>query len=384
MKMMNRLIEREREFRRDNGGALHLDEAGFGVTDVPVDPTLVREYLGADDLGGSEGQFDAVRTGEVLRRSQRGAAEELDEEFDGDLAGVEEPIAIYLREIDRVPLLKPHEEVELAKAIEAGEIAKKQLAAGIGDRAELEQTIRAGEAARRHLTEANLRLVVSVAKRYLGRGLPLLDLIQEGNLGLQRAVEKFDYRRGFRFSTYATWWIRQSVSRAVADQARTIRIPVHMIEQIGQYYRTAHALHQDLGRDPTVEEVATAMGSTPERVENIIRAARQPVSLETPLGDEDELTLGELVPDRVGKEPAAVVAENSLREELDDVLAELTERQRAVVKLRFGLVDGRARTLEEIGNELNLSRERVRQIEAEAFHKLRQPRVWAKLRDFIE
>lgn len=384
MKMMNRLIEREREFNRENGGALHLDETGFGVTDVPVDPNLVRDYLGADDLGGPDGQFDAARTGEVLRRSQRGAAEELEEEFDGDLAGIEEPIAIYLREIDRVPLLKPHEEVELAKAIEAGEIAKKQLAAGTGDRAALEQTVRAGEAARRHLTEANLRLVVSVAKRYLGRGLPLLDLIQEGNLGLQRAVEKFDYRRGFRFSTYATWWIRQSVSRAVADQARTIRIPVHMIEQIGQYYRTAHALHQDLGRDPTVEEVATAMGSTPERVENIIRAARQPVSLETPLGDEDELTLGELVPDRVGKEPAAVVAENSLREELDDVLAELTERQRAVVKLRFGLVDGRARTLEEIGNELNLSRERVRQIEAEAFHKLRQPRVWAKLRDFID
>ncbi|GIW08380.1 MAG: RNA polymerase sigma factor [Dehalococcoidia bacterium] len=380
---MNRLIERERELSRENGGALHIDDGGFGTIEMPVDPALVREFLGSDELGGPEGQFDAARTGEVLRRGRQ-AREESDDEFDGDLAGAEEPIAIYLREIDRVPLLKPHEEIALAQAIEAGEIAKKQLAEGVGDRHELEKTILAGEAARRHLTEANLRLVVSVAKRYLGRGLPLLDLIQEGNLGLQRAVEKFDYRRGFRFSTYATWWIRQSVSRAVADQARTIRIPVHMIEQIGQYYRTAHALHQDLGRDPTVEEVAKAMGSTPERVENIIRAARQPVSLETPLGDEDELTLGDLVPDRIGQEPAAAVAENSLREELDEVLADLTERQRAVVKLRFGLVDGRARTLEEIGNELNLSRERVRQIEVEAFNKLRQPRVWSKLRDFLE
>ncbi|MCL6647049.1 MAG: sigma-70 family RNA polymerase sigma factor [Chloroflexi bacterium] len=382
--MMNRLIERERELTREQSGTMHLDEPGFGGAAAPIDPELVREFLGSDDLGGPDGQFDAARTGEVLRRSRQATSEDLEEEFDGDLAGAEEPIAIYLREIDRVPLLKPHEEIELAKAIEAGEIAKRQLAEGVGNREELEEIIRRGEAARRHLTEANLRLVVSVAKRYLGRGLPLLDLIQEGNLGLQRAVEKFDYRRGFRFSTYATWWIRQSVSRAVADQARTIRIPVHMIEQIGQYYRTAHALHQDLGRDPTVDEVAEAMGSTPDRVENIIRAARQPVSLETPLGDEDELTLGDLVPDKVSQEPAVVVAENSLREEIEEVLSELTERQQAVIKLRFGLVDGRARTLEEIGSELNLSRERVRQIEAEAFNKLRQPRVWAKLRDYLE
>jgi RNA polymerase primary sigma factor len=383
--MTNRLIERERELTREPSGTMHLDEPGFGGATAPIDPELVREFLGSDDLGGPDGQFDAARTGEVLRRIRQATNEDSsEEEFDSDLDGAEEPIAIYLREIDRVPLLKPHEEIELAKAIEAGEIAKKQLAEGVGNREELEEIIRRGEAARRHLTEANLRLVVSVAKRYLGRGLPLLDLIQEGNLGLQRAVEKFDYRRGFRFSTYATWWIRQSVSRAVADQARTIRIPVHMIEQIGQYYRTAHALHQDLGRDPTVDEVAEAMGSTPDRVENIIRAARQPVSLETPLGDEDELTLGDLVPDKVSQEPAVVVTENSLREEIEEVLSELTERQRAVIKLRFGLVDGRARTLEEIGSELNLSRERVRQIEAEAFNKLRQPRVWAKLRDYLE
>ena len=316
-------------------------------------------------------------------RAANYVADEEDEVVEDDLHGAEEPIAIYLREIDRVPLLKPQQEVDLAMAIEAGEAAKKEVAEGRAT-AETAKILEAGSTARKQLTEANLRLVVSVAKRYLGRGLPLLDLIQEGNLGLQRAVEKFDYKRGFRFSTYATWWIRQSVSRAVADQARTIRIPVHMIEQIGEYYRTAQRLHQERGRDATVEEIAKAMDSTPERVENIIRAARQPISLETPVGDDEELTLGELVPDRVGAEPGNAVAENSLREELDDVLAGLTDRQRSVIRLRFGIADGRSRTLEEIGNELNLSRERVRQIEVEAFAKLRQPNVRAKLRDYLE
>jgi RNA polymerase primary sigma factor len=353
-----------------------------------TNPELVREVLTGAGIDILDQNHDSDEPNDML--SGRGAValatdyEDEEEERGDDLAGVEEPIAIYLREIDRVPLLKAPEEVELAMAIELGEAAKQQLREGAENSVELRGTIVAGEDARRKLTEANLRLVVSVAKRYVGRGMALLDLIQEGNLGLQRAVEKFDYRRGFRFSTYATWWIRQSVSRAVADQARTIRIPVHMIEQIGDYYRTAQRLHQEKGHDASVEEIAAAMGTTKERVENIIRAARQPISLETPIGGDDELILGDLVPDKVGNEPGAIVTENALHEELVEVLDDLNPRQRSVVMLRFGMTDGRARTLEEIGMELNLSRERVRQIEVEAFAKLRQPKIRAKLRDFLE
>jgi RNA polymerase primary sigma factor len=352
-----------------------------GTISSEIQEILAESGLALDQRGPSG--FEDENDLEARSSTKPSQVDDDEESFVDDLAGAEEPIAIYLREIDRVPLLKPFEEIDLAQAIELGELAKQGIADGSDTSKEAYDLVRKGAAARKQLTEANLRLVVSVAKRYLGRGLPLLDLIQEGNLGLQRAVEKFDHRRGFRFSTYATWWIRQSVSRAVADQARTIRIPVHMIEQIGDYYRTAQELHQELGRDATLEEVAKAMETTTERVENIVRAARQPISLETPVGDDEELTLGELVPDKSSAEPSLAVTENSLREEIDGILASLTERQRAVIQLRFGLMDGRQRTLEEIGNELGLSRERVRQIEVEAFAKLRQPGVRKALRDYL-
>ncbi len=302
------------------------------------------------------------------------------------LEGVAGPIALYLREIDQVPLLTAEQEVELAKAIEAGRQAAQRLARpdlAPEERAALEEQVRAGEEARRRLTEANLRLVVSVAKKYIGRGVPLLDLIQEGNLGLARAVEKYDYRRGFRFSTYAHWWIRQAVTRAIADQARTIRIPVHMIELIGAVFRTARRLHQELGREPTAEEVAQALGTTPDRVRQAIRAAHQPISLETPIGEEEDDRLIDLVADRQTVAPVEAAEARSLGDVLRQFLAELSERERAVIEMRFGLRDGRAYTLEEIGAALNLSRERVRQIEAEALRKLRRPELRERVAEYL-
>jgi RNA polymerase primary sigma factor len=274
---------------------------------------------------------------------------------------LDDPVRMYLREIGRVPLLRKEQEVEYAMAIEQGD-----------------------EEARRQLTEANLRLVVSIAKKYIGRGMSFLDLIQEGNMGLIRAVEKFDYRRGYKFSTYATWWIRQAVSRALADQARTIRVPVHMVESINKQIRVSRRLLQELGREPTEDEIAEEMGITPERVREIITIARDPVSLETPVGDEDDSHLGDFIEDKLAPAPLEEASMAMLRLEVEHVLDTLTPRERRVLQLRFGLIGGHQRTLEEVGKRFGVTRERIRQIESKALRKLRHPARSGRLSDFIE
>lgn len=274
---------------------------------------------------------------------------------------LDDPVRMYLKEIGRVPLLSSEEEVNLAKRMEAGD-----------------------EEAKKRLVEANLRLVVSIAKRYVGRGMQFLDLIQEGNLGLIKAVEKFDYRKGYKFSTYATWWIRQAITRAIADQARTIRIPVHMVETINKLIRVSRQLLQELGREPSPEEVAAQMDIPVDRVHEILKIAQEPVSLETPIGEEEDSHLGDFIPDEDALAPAEAAAYVLLREQLDDVLGTLTDREQKVLKLRFGLEDGRARTLEEVGQEFGVTRERIRQIEAKALRKLRHPSRSKRLKDFLE
>ncbi|MBC5997712.1 RNA polymerase sigma factor RpoD [Romboutsia ilealis] len=274
---------------------------------------------------------------------------------------IDDPVRMYLKEIGKIPLLKPHEEVELAKRmLEGDEIAKQRL------------------------VEANLRLVVSIAKRYVGRGMLFLDLIQEGNLGLIKAVEKFDYEKGFKFSTYATWWIRQAITRAIADQARTIRIPVHMVETINKLIRVSRQLLQELGRDPKPEEIAKEMEMTEEKVREIMKIAQDPVSLETPIGEEEDSHLGDFIPDDDAPAPAEAAAYSLLKEQIEEVLGSLNEREQKVLKLRFGLEDGRARTLEEVGKEFDVTRERIRQIEAKALRKLRHPSRSKKLRDYLD
>ena len=274
---------------------------------------------------------------------------------------IDDPVRMYLKEIGKIPLLKPHEEVELAKRmLEGDEIAKQKL------------------------VEANLRLVVSIAKRYVGRGMLFLDLIQEGNLGLIKAVEKFDYVRGFKFSTYATWWIRQAITRAIADQARTIRIPVHMVETINKLIRVSRQLLQELGRDPKPEEIAKEMEMSEEKVREIMKIAQDPVSLETPIGEEEDSHLGDFIPDEDALAPAEAAAYSLLKDQIEEVLGSLNEREQKVLKLRFGLEDGRARTLEEVGKEFDVTRERIRQIEAKALRKLRHPSRSKKLRDYLD
>ena len=275
--------------------------------------------------------------------------------------GVEDPVRMYLKEIGKIPLLSTDEEIELAKKMELGD-----------------------QEARKRLAEANLRLVVSIAKRYVGRGMQFLDLIQEGNLGLIKAVEKFDYRKGYKFSTYATWWIRQAITRAIADQARTIRIPVHMVETINKLIRVSRQLLQELGREPTPEEIAAEMNMPVERVREILKISQEPVSLETPIGEEEDSHLGDFIQDDNVPVPADAAAFTLLKEQLEEVLGTLTEREQKVLTLRFGLEDGRARTLEEVGKEFNVTRERIRQIEAKALRKLRHPSRSRKLKDYLE
>ncbi|WP_271628702.1 RNA polymerase sigma factor RpoD [Caldicellulosiruptor sp. DIB 104C] len=274
---------------------------------------------------------------------------------------IDDPVRMYLKEIGKIPLLTPEEEIELAKRIEQGD-----------------------EEAKKRLAEANLRLVVSIAKRYVGRGMLFLDLIQEGNLGLLKAVEKFDYRKGYKFSTYATWWIRQAITRAIADQARTIRIPVHMVETINKLVRVSRQLLQEKGREPTPEEIAKEMNMPVEKVREILKIAQEPVSLETPIGEEEDSHLGDFIPDDDALAPSEAAAYSMLKEQLLEVLDSLNEREKKVLKLRFGLEDGRARTLEEVGKEFNVTRERIRQIEAKALRKLRHPSRSKKLKDFLE
>ena len=316
-----------------------------------------------------------------------------------DGVSIEDPVRMYLKEIGKVPLLSAEEEIELAKNREAGAVAKEKIAilksreenATEEELAEIKEEIKnlqkdldAGDEAKKRLAEANLRLVVSIAKRYVGRGMLFLDLIQEGNLGLIKAVEKFDYRKGYKFSTYATWWIRQAITRAIADQARTIRIPVHMVETINKLIRVSRQLLQELGREPSPEEIAAEMNMPVERVREILKISQEPVSLETPIGEEEDSHLGDFIQDDNVPVPADAAAFTLLKEQLEEVLGTLTEREQKVLTLRFGLEDGRARTLEEVGKEFNVTRERIRQIEAKALRKLRHPSRSRKLKDYLE
>ena len=309
---------------------------------------------------------------------------------------IDDPVRMYLKEIGKVPLLSPDEEINLAQAMAAGAAASEKLAELKAKRdageevtvmpqeeAAWHKDYKAGERAKQKLAEANLRLVVSIAKRYVGRGMLFLDLIQEGNLGLIKAVEKFDYTKGYKFSTYATWWIRQAITRAIADQARTIRIPVHMVETINKVIRVSRQLLQELGHDPSPAEISAEMGMPVEKVREILKIAQEPVSLETPIGEEEDSHLGDFIPDEGASEPSEAASFTLLKEQLMDVLSTLTPREEKVLKLRFGIEDGRTRTLEEVGKEFNVTRERIRQIEAKALRKLRHPSRSKKLKDFL-
>jgi RNA polymerase primary sigma factor len=302
--------------------------------------------------------------------------EEEPEEQIPDGLSLDDPVRMYLKEIGRVPLLSMEQEKSLAMRIEAGELEARRN--GTMDSA----IVDSGEEAKRQLTEANLRLVVSIAKKYVGRGMLFLDLIQEGNLGLIRAVEKFDYRKGYKFSTYATWWIRQAITRALADQARTIRIPVHMVETINRLIKISRQLLQELGREPSVEEIAEAMGLSPEKVREVMKISQEPISLETPIGEEEDSHLGDFIEDQEAVAPAEAASVMLLKEKMQDVLQNLTERERKVLVLRFGLEDGHQRTLEEVGQEFGVTRERIRQIEAKALRKLRHPSRGKALKDY--
>ena len=363
---MDELLERGKA----NGDTLTCSELVEALEQQMMTPDAM-DVLYQRLIDGNVEIVDDTEAGEMIGEEPADLEEDLDKD-DAELdletelsvpegVAVDDPVRMYLKEIGRVPLLTADEEIELARRMEAGD-----------------------ESARHRLEEANLRLVVSIAKRYVGRGMLFLDLIQEGNLGLLKAVEKFDYSKGYKFSTYATWWIRQAITRAIADQARTIRIPVHMVETINKYIRISRQLLQDLGRDPTAEEVAKEMGLSTLRVREIMKIAQEPVSLETPIGEEEDSHLGDFIEDEAAPAPAEAASFMLLREQLEEVLETLTDREKNVLRLRFGLEDGRSRTLEEVGQSFGVTRERIRQIEAKALRKLRHPSRSKVLRDFLE
>ncbi len=345
-------------------------------------------YLQNHDIpvyGDEEEAEQEMRARAGGRRDDNGE-EALEEELDLSDLPATDPISLYFHEMGRVPLLTPEEEQELAKTLERGRRAEKRLAKDGHDPVEREkllEEVRKGQEAREKLIRANTRLVVSVAKRYVGQGVPLPDLIQEGNLGLMRAVNKFDYRRGYKFSTYATWWIRQAVSRAVSDQGRTIRLPVHMGDSIRRLYRTIHQLEQEWGRPPTPEEIAEAMDLDPRRVRWMLRVSRHPLSLEQPVGEEEDSELGSFIEDDDSTPPPEAADQTLLREKLEELLDTLSPREARILRLRFGLQDGHYYTLEEVGKKFGLTRERIRQIEAQALNRLRHPRRSRQLKDFL-
>jgi len=357
---------------KKNKSILELQEINDFFSDMELDAEQmekVYEYLEANHIdvlrvsGDGDGieELDDVDDSDIILTDEDDVDMEKIDLSVPDGISIEDPVRMYLKEIGKVPLLSADEEVELAKRMAEGD-----------------------EDAKKRLAEANLRLVVSIAKRYVGRGMLFLDLIQEGNLGLIKAVEKFDYHKGFKFSTYATWWIRQAITRAIADQARTIRIPVHMVETINKLIRVSRQLLQELGREPTPEEIAAELDMPVERVREILKISQEPVSLETPIGEEEDSHLGDFIQDDNVPVPAEAAAQTLLKEQLDEVLDTLTEREQKVLRLRFGMDDGRARTLEEVGKEFDVTRERIRQIEAKALRKLRHPSRSRKLRDYLD
>ena len=374
------LIARGRE-----AGSLGLEEVELALVAGDLPPEALDGVLLALQTAGVPVLDPEPES--PAEEAEREARERREEDEASKAGPTSDPVRLYLKEIGKVPLLSASQEVELAKAVEAGLFAVERLAdPGLSEalRRDLQAVAVAGVLAKRHLVEANLRLVVSIAKRYVGRGMLFLDLIQEGNLGLIRAVEKFDYKRGFKFSTYATWWIRQAITRAIADQARTIRIPVHMVETINKVGRLQRQLLQELGREPTPEELGAALDLPAAKVVEIQSLAREPVSLDTPVGATDDSHLGDFIEDVDAVVPVDAASFLLLKQQLGHVLHELTDREKTVIELRFGLTDGRARTLEEVGQEFGVTRERIRQIESKTLLKLRQPSRAAKLRDYLD
>lgn len=401
LKFQQKLIE-ILELGKKKKNMLEYQEIADFFKDLNLDPEkfeMVIDYLeqnGIDVLKISND--DDVDDDIILDEEDEVEVEKIDLSVPEGVS-VEDPVRMYLKEIGKVPLLSADEEIELAQNMEDGAVATEKINVLKGrldgtseeEKAEIKEEIKTlqrdvdkGADAKKRLAEANLRLVVSIAKRYVGRGMLFLDLIQEGNLGLIKAVEKFDYKKGYKFSTYATWWIRQAITRAIADQARTIRIPVHMVETINKLIRVSRQLLQELGREPSPEEIAKEMSMPVERVREILKISQEPVSLETPIGEEEDSHLGDFIKDDNVPVPADAAAFTLLKEQLEEVLGTLTEREQKVLTLRFGLEDGRARTLEEVGKEFNVTRERIRQIEAKALRKLRHPSRSRKLKDYLE
>lgn len=401
LKFQQKLIE-ILELGKKKKNMLEYQEIADFFKDLNLDPEkfeMVIDYLeqnGIDVLKISND--DDVDDDIILDDEDEVEVEKIDLSVPEGVS-VEDPVRMYLKEIGKVPLLSADEEIDLAQNMEDGAVATEKInvlkgrldGASEEEKAEIKEEIKTlqrdvdkGADAKKRLAEANLRLVVSIAKRYVGRGMLFLDLIQEGNLGLIKAVEKFDYKKGYKFSTYATWWIRQAITRAIADQARTIRIPVHMVETINKLIRVSRQLLQELGREPSPEEIAKEMSMPVERVREILKISQEPVSLETPIGEEEDSHLGDFIKDDNVPVPADAAAFTLLKEQLEEVLGTLTEREQKVLTLRFGLEDGRARTLEEVGKEFNVTRERIRQIEAKALRKLRHPSRSRKLKDYLE